>query len=60
MYGRLSLLLSFVDQSLLQAQEHLPMIAPRFNIPPSQEFPVIVQNEDLNEVEPMGVGSIDC
>jgi hypothetical protein len=57
MSGRLSLLLSFVKSKV---QEHLPMFAPGFNIPPSQEVPVIVQNVDLNEVEPMAVGSIDC
>ena len=30
-------------------QRDLPLFAPRYNVAPSQEVPVIVRNEDRNE-----------
>jgi len=34
----------------------LPGFAPRYNVPPWQDLPVIVCNEDRNEIKPMRWG----
>lgn len=36
----------------------IPLAAPRYNIAPSQEVPVIVRNEDRNELRPMRWGLV--
>jgi putative SOS response-associated peptidase YedK len=39
-------------------QRDIPLFAPRYNIAPSQEVPVIVRNEDRNEVKAMRWGLV--
>lgn len=39
-------------------QRDLPLFAPRYNIAPSQEVPVIVQDEGVNELKPMRWGLV--
>src|SRR5262245_15146400 len=36
----------------------IPLFAPRYNIAPSQEVPIIVHNEDRNQLKPMGWGLV--
>jgi putative SOS response-associated peptidase YedK len=43
---------------LFNLQRDIPLLTPRFNIAPSQEVPVIVQNEGLNELKPMKWGLV--
>ncbi len=58
-----------VDDSLLHSrfreiklpfnlQRDLPLFARRYNIAPSQEVPVIVQNDSVNELKPMKWGLV--
>jgi putative SOS response-associated peptidase YedK len=35
-----------------------PLFTPRYNIAPSQELPVIVRNEDRNEVKQIALGLV--
>ena len=37
-------------------QRDFPLFTPRYNIAPSQELPVIVRNEDRNEVKQITLG----
>ena len=39
-------------------QRDIPLFAPRYNIAPSQEVPIIVRNEDRNEAKLMKWGLV--
>ena len=39
-------------------QRDIPLLSPRYNIAPSQEVPVIVQNNGKNELKPMKWGLV--
>jgi len=45
-------------KALWNLRGDLPGFAPRYNIAPSQDVPVIVRNEDRNEVKPMRWGLV--
>ena len=61
MCGRFTASFDFREIKLLfNLQRDIPLSARRYNIAPSQEVPVIVQNEGVNELMPMkwGIGSV--
>ena len=59
MCGRFTASFEFRDIKLLfNLQRDLPVLAPRYNIAPSQEVPVIVQNEGINQLKPMKWGLV--
>jgi putative SOS response-associated peptidase YedK len=59
MCGRFTASFEFREIKLLfNLQRDLPSFAPRYNIAPSQEVPVIVQNEGVNELKPMQWGLV--
>ena len=39
-------------------QRDIPLLVPRYNIAPSQEVPVIIQNDGKNELKPMKWGLV--
>ena len=39
-------------------QRDFPLFTPHYNIAPSQELPVIVRNEDRNEVKQIALGLV--
>jgi putative SOS response-associated peptidase YedK len=45
-------------KSRLESVQGLPRLFPRYNIAPSQEVPVIVRNDDRNELRPMRWGLV--
>jgi putative SOS response-associated peptidase YedK len=59
MCGRFTASFEFREIKLLfNLQRDLPSFAPRYNIAPSQEVPVIVHNEGVNELKPMKWGLV--
>jgi putative SOS response-associated peptidase YedK len=59
MCGRFSASFEFREIKLLfNLQRDIPLFARRYNIAPSQEVPVIVQNEGVNELKPMKWGLV--
>jgi putative SOS response-associated peptidase YedK len=43
---------------LFNLQRDIPLLIRRYNIAPSQEVPVIVQNDGVNELKPMKWGLV--
>ncbi len=59
MCGRFTASFEFRELKLLfNLQRDIPSLTPRFNIAPSQEVPVIVQNDGVNELKPMKWGLV--
>jgi putative SOS response-associated peptidase YedK len=59
MCGRFTASFEFGEIKLLfNLQRDIPLLSPRYNIAPSQEVPVIVQNEGINELKPMKWGLV--
>jgi putative SOS response-associated peptidase YedK len=59
MCGRFTASFEFREIKLLfNLQRDLPSSTPRYNIAPSQEVPVIVHNEGVNELKPMKWGLV--
>jgi putative SOS response-associated peptidase YedK len=59
MCGRFTASFEFREIKLLfNVQRDLSLFAPRYNIAPSQEVPVIVQNEGVNELKSMKWGLV--
>ena len=59
MCGRFTASFEFREIKLLfNLQRDLPLLAPRYNIAPSQEVPVIIQNDGKNELTPMKWGLV--
>jgi putative SOS response-associated peptidase YedK len=57
MCGRFTASFEFREIKLLfNLQRDLSSFAPRYNVAPSQEVPVIVQNEGVNELKTDEVG----
>ena len=56
MCGRFTASFEFREIKLLfNLQRDIPLLSPRYNIAPSQEVPVIVQNDRVNELKPVGL-----
>jgi putative SOS response-associated peptidase YedK len=54
MRGRFTASFEFREIKLLfNLQRDIPVFAQRYNIAPSQEVPVIVQNEGVKQLKPM-------
>ena len=59
MCGRFTASFEFREIKLLfNLQRDIPLLAPRYNIAPSQEVPVIVQNDGKNELKSMKWGLV--
>ena len=59
MCGRFTASFEFREIKLLfNLQRGIPLLIPRYNIAPSQEVPVIVQNDGVNELKPMKWGLV--
>jgi putative SOS response-associated peptidase YedK len=59
MCGRFTAPFEFREIKLLfNLQRDIPLLIRRYNIAPSQEVPVIVQNEGVNELKPMKWGLV--
>jgi putative SOS response-associated peptidase YedK len=61
MCGRFTASFEFGEIKLLfNLQRDIPLFARRYNIAPSQDVPVIVKEEDVNQLKPdeMGIGSV--
>src|SRR5918992_3295518 len=59
MCGRFTASFEFREIKLLfNLQRDIPLLAPRYNIAPSQEVPVIVQKDGKNELKPMKWGLV--
>ncbi len=59
MCGRFTASFEFREIKLLfNLQRDLPLLAPRYNIAPSQEVPVIVHDNGTNELKPMKWGLV--
>ena len=59
MCGRFTASFEFREIKLLfNLQRDIPLFAQRYNIAPSQEVPVIVQNEGVNQLKPMKWGLV--
>jgi putative SOS response-associated peptidase YedK len=59
MCGRFTASFEFREIKLLfNLQRDIPLFARRYNIAPSQEVPVIVQNDGVNELKPMKWGLV--
>ena len=59
MCGRFTASFEFREIKLLfNLQRDIPLFARRYNIAPSQEVPVIVQNEGVNQLKPMKWGLV--
>ena len=59
MCGRFTASFEFREIKLLfNLQRDIPLLSLRYNIVPSQEVPVIVQNEGINELKPMKWGLV--
>ena len=59
MCGRFTASFEFREIKLLfNLQRDIPLLIRRYNIAPSQEVPVIVQNEGVNELKPMKWGLV--
>jgi putative SOS response-associated peptidase YedK len=59
MCGRFTASFEFREIKLLfKLQRDIPLLLRRYNIAPSQEVPVIVQNDGVNELKPMKWGLV--
>ena len=59
MCGRFTASFKFHEIKLLfNLQRDIPLLTPRYNIAPSQEVPVIIQNDGKNELTPMKWGLV--
>ena len=59
MCGRFTASFEFREIKLLfNLQRDIPLLSPRYNIAPSQEVPVIVQEDGVNELKPMKWGLV--
>ena len=59
MCGRFTASFEFREIKLLfNVQRDIPLLAPRYNIAPSQEVPVIIQTDGVNELKPMKWGLV--
>jgi putative SOS response-associated peptidase YedK len=59
MCGRFTASFEFREIKLLfNVQRDIPLLSPRYNIAPSQEVPVIVQKDGVNELKPMKWGLV--
>lgn len=59
MCGRFGASFQYHDiKALWNLRGDFPLFAQRYNIAPSQEVPVIVRNEDRNELRPMRWGLV--
>ena len=59
MCGRFTASFEFREIKLLfNLQRDIPLFARRYNVVPSQEVPVTVQNEGVNELKPMKWGLV--
>jgi putative SOS response-associated peptidase YedK len=59
MCGRFTASFEFREIKLLfNLQRDIPLLIRRYSIAPSQEVPVIVQNEGVNELKPMKWGLV--
>ena len=59
MCGRFTASFEFREIKLLfNLQRDIPLLAPRYNIAPSQEVPVIVQEDGINRLKPMRWGLV--
>ena len=59
MCGRFTASFEFREiKVLFNLQRDIPLFARRYNIAPSQEVPVIVQNEGVKELKPMKWGLV--
>jgi putative SOS response-associated peptidase YedK len=59
MCGRFGATFQYRDIKVLwNLRGEFPLFTPRYNIAPSQEVPVIVRNEDRNELKPMRWGLV--
>ena len=59
MCGRFTASFEFREiKVLFDLKRDIPLFAQRYNIAPSQEVPVIVQNEGVNELKPMKWGLV--
>ena len=59
MCGRFTASFAFREIKLLfNLQREISLLSPRYNIAPSQEVPVIVQNDGVNELKPMKWGLV--
>ena len=57
--GRFTASFEFREIKLLfNLQRDIPLLSRRYNIAPSQEVPVIVQNAGVNELKPMKWGLV--
>jgi putative SOS response-associated peptidase YedK len=61
MCGRFTASFEFREIKLLfNVQRDFPLLSPRYNIAPSQEAAVIVQNDGVNELKSMKWGLVPC
>jgi putative SOS response-associated peptidase YedK len=59
MCGRFTASFEFREIKLLfNLQRDIPLLSPRYNITPSQEVPVIIHNNGVNELKPMKWGLV--
>jgi len=59
MCGRFGATFQYRDIKVLwNLRGEFPLFTPRYNIAPSQEVPVIVRDEDRNELKPMKWGLV--
>ena len=59
MCGRFTASFEFREIKLIfNLQRDIPLLSPRYNIATSQEVPVIVHNDGINEVKPMKWGLV--
>jgi putative SOS response-associated peptidase YedK len=59
MWGRFTASFEFREIKLLfNLQCDIPLLSPRYNIAPSQEVPVIIHNNGVNELKPMKWGLV--
>ena len=59
MCGRFTASFKFREIKLLfNLQRDIPLLTPRYNIAPSQEVPVIIQSDGVNELKPMKWGLV--
>ena len=55
--GRCTASIEFLEIKLLfNLKRDMPLFVPRYNIAPSQEVPVIVQEVGINRLKPMRLG----
>ena len=58
MCGRFTASFEYREIKLLLTSSGIPLLTPRFNIAPSQEVPVIIHNNGVNELKPMKWGLV--